>query len=195
MRVSRDGNRVLTTFWPQRDDHSWFWLFTVVRWLTTQKLFLHTENSKNWELLFRKQDSKKQLFFAGFSWKVLDQHKKRKESRTWKKKEKTDRILMKTRITWMRILYRLKLEWCYNSAWRRLLPESWGISAVGSASHWQCGGHGFKSRMLHSRISCWNLKEKRQARRDFLRAWRFMVFLIPKLTFVRFGTAFGVIIL
>ena len=25
----------------------------------------------------------------------------------------------------------------------------WGISAVGSAPHWQCGGHGFKSRMLH----------------------------------------------
>lgn len=24
-----------------------------------------------------------------------------------------------------------------------------GISAVGSAPHWQCGGHGFKSRMLH----------------------------------------------
>ena len=25
----------------------------------------------------------------------------------------------------------------------------WGISAVGSAPHWQCGGHGFKSRILH----------------------------------------------
>lgn len=25
----------------------------------------------------------------------------------------------------------------------------WGISAVGSASHWQCGGQGFKSPMLH----------------------------------------------
>ena len=24
-----------------------------------------------------------------------------------------------------------------------------GISAVGSAPHWQCGGHGFKSRILH----------------------------------------------
>ncbi len=24
-----------------------------------------------------------------------------------------------------------------------------GIGAVGSAPHWQCGGHGFKSRMLH----------------------------------------------
>ncbi len=24
----------------------------------------------------------------------------------------------------------------------------WGISAVGSASHWQCEGHGFESRML-----------------------------------------------
>ena len=31
---------------------------------------------------------------------------------------------------------------CYNHA-------AWGISAVGSASHWQCGGHGFKSRILH----------------------------------------------
>ena len=29
----------------------------------------------------------------------------------------------------------------------------WGISAVGSAPHWQCGGHGFKSRMLHQRIA------------------------------------------
>ncbi len=26
---------------------------------------------------------------------------------------------------------------------------SWGISAVGSASHWQCGGQGFESPMLH----------------------------------------------
>ena len=26
-----------------------------------------------------------------------------------------------------------------------------GISAVGSAPHWQCGGHGFKSRILHFR--------------------------------------------
>ena len=25
----------------------------------------------------------------------------------------------------------------------------WGISAVGSASHWQCGGQGFESPMLH----------------------------------------------
>ena len=25
-----------------------------------------------------------------------------------------------------------------------------GISAVGSAPHWQCGGHGFESRMLHA---------------------------------------------
>ena len=25
----------------------------------------------------------------------------------------------------------------------------WGISAAGSAPHWQCGGHGFESRMLH----------------------------------------------
>ena len=24
-----------------------------------------------------------------------------------------------------------------------------GISAAGSAPHWQCGGHGFESRMLH----------------------------------------------
>ena len=27
-----------------------------------------------------------------------------------------------------------------------------GISAVGSAPHWQCGGHGFKSRMLHQKV-------------------------------------------
>ena len=26
-----------------------------------------------------------------------------------------------------------------------------GISAVGSASHWQCGGQGFKSPMLHQK--------------------------------------------
>ena len=25
----------------------------------------------------------------------------------------------------------------------------WGISAAGSASHWQCGGQGFESPMLH----------------------------------------------
>ena len=30
-----------------------------------------------------------------------------------------------------------------------LLKTNWGIGAVGSAPHWQCGGHGFKSRMLH----------------------------------------------
>ena len=28
-----------------------------------------------------------------------------------------------------------------------------GISAVGSAPHWQCGGHGFKSRMLQRKES------------------------------------------
>ena len=27
----------------------------------------------------------------------------------------------------------------------------WGISAVGSAPHWQCGGQGFESPMLHQR--------------------------------------------
>ncbi len=27
--------------------------------------------------------------------------------------------------------------------------KSWGISAAGSASHWQCGGQGFESPMLH----------------------------------------------
>ena len=27
-----------------------------------------------------------------------------------------------------------------------------GISAAGSAPHWQCGGHGFESRMLHTRL-------------------------------------------
>ena len=31
----------------------------------------------------------------------------------------------------------------------RGVPLTWGISAVGSAPHWQCGGHGFESRMLH----------------------------------------------
>ena len=31
----------------------------------------------------------------------------------------------------------------------RGFPLTWGISAVGSAPHWQCGGHGFESRMLH----------------------------------------------
>ena len=30
-----------------------------------------------------------------------------------------------------------------------IMKKRWGISAVGSAPHWQCGGHGFKSRMLH----------------------------------------------
>ena len=28
-----------------------------------------------------------------------------------------------------------------------------GISAVGSAQHWQCWGHGFESRMLHQKFS------------------------------------------
>ena len=28
----------------------------------------------------------------------------------------------------------------------------WGISAVGSAPHWQCGGQGFESPMLHQKI-------------------------------------------
>ena len=32
---------------------------------------------------------------------------------------------------------------CYNKC------TLWGISAVGSASHWQCGGQGFESPMLH----------------------------------------------
>lgn len=27
----------------------------------------------------------------------------------------------------------------------------WGISAAGSASHWQCEGHGFESRMLQEK--------------------------------------------
>ncbi len=27
--------------------------------------------------------------------------------------------------------------------------DPWGIGAAGSAPHWQCGGHGFESRMLH----------------------------------------------
>ncbi len=26
----------------------------------------------------------------------------------------------------------------------------WGVSAAGSASHWQCGGHEFESRTLHT---------------------------------------------
>ena len=36
-----------------------------------------------------------------------------------------------------------------NHDFRAIIPFVWGISAVGSAPHWQCGGHGFKSRMLH----------------------------------------------
>ena len=32
-----------------------------------------------------------------------------------------------------------------------LFEAPWGISAVGSASHWQCGGQGFKSPMLHQK--------------------------------------------
>ena len=34
---------------------------------------------------------------------------------------------------------------------RRLFEAPRGISAVGSASHWQCGGQGFKSPMLHQK--------------------------------------------
>ena len=41
-----------------------------------------------------------------------------------------------------------------------ILYQPWGISAVGSAPHWQCGGHGFESRMLHQ-------KEKPPTRRFF----------------------------
>ena len=26
--------------------------------------------------------------------------------------------------------------------------QAWGISAAGSVPHWQCGGHGFESRIL-----------------------------------------------
>ena len=33
--------------------------------------------------------------------------------------------------------------------WYNIIVIPWGISAVGSASHWQCGGQGFKSPMLH----------------------------------------------
>ncbi len=29
------------------------------------------------------------------------------------------------------------------------LYNKWGISAAGSAPHWQCGGHGFEPHMLH----------------------------------------------
>ena len=32
---------------------------------------------------------------------------------------------------------------------KRSFLESWGISAAGSAQHWQCWGHEFESRMLH----------------------------------------------
>ena len=32
---------------------------------------------------------------------------------------------------------------------RTLESQQRGIGAVGSAPHWQCGGHGFESRMLH----------------------------------------------
>ena len=34
---------------------------------------------------------------------------------------------------------------------------SWGISAVGSASHWQCEGQGFESPMLHQKNSDFTL--------------------------------------
>ena len=36
-------------------------------------------------------------------------------------------------------------EFCYLI----IIIKIWGISAVGSASHWQCGGQGFESPMLH----------------------------------------------
>lgn len=41
-----------------------------------------------------------------------------------------------------------------NSILRAIISLVWGISAVGSAPHWQCGGHGFKSRMLHRYKPC-----------------------------------------
>lgn len=43
--------------------------------------------------------------------------------------------------------------WIRNNAWFFLYSmvssSGRGISAAGSAPHWQCGGHGFESRMLH----------------------------------------------
>ena len=38
-----------------------------------------------------------------------------------------------------------------HTTWKRTchVYYQWGISAVGSASHWQCGGQGFESPMLH----------------------------------------------
>ncbi len=41
-----------------------------------------------------------------------------------------------------------------------IICRSRGISAVGSAQHWQCWGHGFESRMLHQNQ---NLSKKRMA--------------------------------
>ena len=57
------------------------------------------------------------------------------------------------------VLYKLKSISLYNFSSKYILEILffrdiifvWGISAVGSAPHSHCGGHGFESRMLHIR--------------------------------------------
>ena len=55
------------------------------------------------------------------------------------------------------VLYKLKSIFLYNFSSKYILEILffrdiifvWGISAVGSAPHSHCGGHGFESRILH----------------------------------------------
>ena len=55
------------------------------------------------------------------------------------------------------VLYKLKSISLYNFSSKYILEILffrdiifvWGISAVGSAPHSHCGGHGFESRILH----------------------------------------------
>ena len=55
------------------------------------------------------------------------------------------------------VLYKLKSISLYNFSSKYILELLffrdiifvWGISAVGSAPHSHCGGHGFESRILH----------------------------------------------
>ena len=46
----------------------------------------------------------------------------------------------------------MKKTW-YNNHVAGMRHHTWGISAVGSAQHWQCWGQGFKSPMLHQEKS------------------------------------------
>ena len=43
----------------------------------------------------------------------------------------------------------LKIKILTATRFSDIMRRSWGISAVGSAQHWQCWGQGFKSPMLH----------------------------------------------